>query len=79
MQSFQIVTRNFFPGMEFIPNECHTFQKGRKVRIIEGPLRGYEGEISDLGDEKRELLISFISNLGYRITAEVPDYWIKEV
>ena len=54
------------------------FFKGEQIRIAEGPLKGFEGEVVNNSKGKQKVIIR-ISNIGYSMVIESPLVFVKKV
>jgi transcriptional antiterminator RfaH len=53
------------------------FLKGEQIKITEGPLKGYEGEVVNDSKGKQKLIIR-IANIGYSMVIESPLVFVKK-
>lgn len=54
------------------------FVKGEQIKITEGPLKGFEGEVVVNSDGKQKVIIR-ISNIGYSLIIKSPLVFVKNL
>ena len=57
-------------------SEEHFFQ-GEDIKIVEGPLKGYEGEVVADSSGKQKVIIR-VANIGYSLVLESPLVFVKK-
>ncbi|MCM1070757.1 MAG: phage integrase SAM-like domain-containing protein [[Clostridium] fimetarium] len=58
--------------------ECAELPAGTDVEVTDGPFAGYRGRVSSSGT-RRHLTVSLTSDFGLRVTATIPDLFLRPI
>lgn len=83
MLRFRTMVDRLSGDMQLVEATPEMMRPGRRVIVTGGPLRGYEGEITDIRDPRGKVLrllrIGLISDTGLRIVADIPESQLRPV
>lgn len=83
MLRFRMMVERLSGDMRLVEATPDMMRPGRRVIVTGGPLRGYEGEITDIRDSRGKVLrllrIGLISDTGLRIVADIPESQLRPV
>ena len=70
LEIFRIVTSSGDTGLEFLDEDPEKYQKGDKVRVVDGPFKGAEGYVVRIKKDRR--LVVTVSGVAAIATSYIP-------
>lgn len=77
MQMFMMVTSGDRDGLEFFEDGAFSWQKGERVRVIDGKFKGLEGEIKRIKGDHR--LVVAVEGVCAVATAYIPRCFLERI
>ena len=77
MQMFMMVTSGDREGLEFFEDGAFNWQKGERVRVIDGKFKGLEGEIKRIKGDHR--LVVAVEGVCAVATAYIPRCFLEKI
>ena len=77
MQMFMMVTSGGREGLEFFEDGAFSWQKGERVRVIDGKFKGLEGEIKRIKGDHR--LVVAVEGVCAVATAYIPRCFLERI
>lgn len=77
MEIFRIITSSGDNGLEFLGEDPSVYQKGDKVRVLDGPFKGAEGYVVRIKKDRR--LVVTISGVAAIATSYIPMELLEKI
>ena len=77
MKMFMMVTSGGREGLEFFEDGAFSWQKGERVRVIDGKFKGLEGEIKRIKGDHR--LVVAVEGVCAVATAYIPRCFLEKI